>query len=472
MTAVLEAPLRLGRILVVDDNARARQSIADVLGAIGHDVQAVGGAAEALKTLANEIFDVVVTDLQMPGMNGLELMRALTERRIDAQVVMVTAFASVSTAVEAMRIGAFDYIEKPFDAEQLEKLVDRALASGERLGRRPSLSSLAGSELMIGESAVMKSLRQRIAQAAATDETVLIAGESGTGKELVARCLHAAGRRADKALVSLNCPALSPQLMESELFGHERGAFTSADASRVGRFELAEGGTILLDEVTEIELGLQAKLLRVLQEKSYERVGSSVSRKADVRVLATTNRDILAEVNAGRFRADLYYRLAVVPLQVPSLRERRDDVPLLVKHFLSQSAERLGRKTCELDDSARQLLNEYHWPGNVRELENVITRANVLFAERTVKAGDLRPWLIDSGSEGDHTQAELIDHEMKWAGMKLDEMERRLIEATLDHFDGHRAKAADALGIGIRTLSNKLKMYGYGPRTKVFGKVA
>jgi transcriptional regulator with GAF, ATPase, and Fis domain len=260
--------------------------------------------------------------------------------------------------------------------------------------------------------------------------------------------------------------------MESELFGHERGAFTSADAARVGRFELAEGGTILLDEITEIELPLQAKLLRVLQERTIERVGSSQSKQVDVRVLATTNRDILQEVQQGRFRQDLYYRLAVVPIWVPPLRQRREDVPLLVDHFLRASSERLGRGSCLLDGGVRQLLQDYHWPGNVRELENVITRANVLFAERAVHADDIRSWLIDSEPNNEHTTAELLAHEVKWAGMKLDEMERRLIEATLDHYDGHRAKAADALGIGIRTLSNKLRLYGYSPRTKVFGKAA
>ena len=269
-------------------------------------------------------FDVIITDLQMPGMDGLAFIRALAERQVEAQIVMVTAFASVTSAVEAMRYGAFDYIEKPFDVEQLEQLVARALRHGDE-GRPPlercRRGRLPGNRIMIGQSPAMQLLRQRIAQAAPTSETVLITGESGTGKELVARCLHAASRRGGRALVSLNCPALSPQLMESELFGHERGAFTSADAPRVGRFELADGGTILLDEITEIDLPLQAKLLRVLQERTYERVGSSETRRADVRVVATTNRDLRAEVAAGRFRQDLYYRLAVVPIDVPPLRD-------------------------------------------------------------------------------------------------------------------------------------------------------
>jgi DNA-binding NtrC family response regulator len=463
-------PDAVGRVLVVDDNPRARQSMADALLAAGHEVAASGSAVEALKLTDKQAFDIVITDLQMPGMDGLGLIRALAERGHDAQVVMVTAFASVASAVEAMRWGAFDYIEKPFDVEQLEALVARALRHGAKVGRRSSMAAAAPGweSLMVGNSAALRLLKQRIAQAAPTDETVLITGESGTGKELVARCVHAASRRAGRALVSLNCPALSPQLMESELFGHERGAFTSADAPRVGRFELADGGTILLDEITEIEPGLQAKLLRVLQERSYERVGSSQSRPADVRVVATTNRDLRAEVAAGRFRHDLYYRLNVVPIQVPPLRERREDVLLLIDHFRTAAAQRLSRPACELAGDALDLLANYHWPGNVRELENLVTRASVLGQGRIVPADELRMWLLDPT----HTAVDADAAAAITAGMKLEDMERRLIEATLDHFDGHRARAAQALGIGIRTLANKLRLYGYAPRARTFTKGA
>jgi DNA-binding NtrC family response regulator len=467
--AVHPAAELIGRVLVVDDNARARQSMADVLRAAGHEVAACASAVEALRLVDQMPFDVIITDLQMPGMDGLAFIRALGERQVESQIVMVTAFASVSSAVEAMRYGAFDYIEKPFDVEQLEELVARALRHGMKVGRRSSVPAASGSweGIMVGQSATLQLLKQRIAQAAPTDETVLITGESGTGKELVARCLHAASRRSGRALVSLNCPALSPQLMESELFGHERGAFTSADAPRVGRFELAEGGTILLDEISEIDLQLQAKLLRVLQERTYERVGSSESRRADVRVVATTNRNLLAEVAAGRFRQDLYYRLAVVPIETPPLRERLDDVPLLAGHFAAAAAARLGRAECGLGDDALDLLAAYHWPGNIRELENLITRACVLSSGRSIGAGDLRPWLIEPvGAEGAGVGA--AKQGTIAVGTKLDEMERRLIEATLDHVGGHRAKAAQALGIGIRTLTNKLRQYGYAPRAKSF----
>jgi DNA-binding NtrC family response regulator len=467
----------VGRVLVVDDNARARQSMVEVLAAAGHEVAASASAIEALKIVEQTTFDVIITDLQMPGMDGLTFIRTLAERKVETQIVMVTAFASVTSAVEAMRYGAFDYIEKPFDVEQLESLVARALRHGEKVGRRSSVPAqpAAWESILVGNSDALASLRQRIAQAAPTDETVLITGESGTGKELVARCLHAASRRSTRALVSLNCPALSPQLMESELFGHERGAFTSADAPRVGRFELAEGGTILLDEITEIDLPLQAKLLRVLQERTYERVGASDSRRADVRVVATTNRDLQAEVAAGRFRQDLFFRIAVVPVIVPPLRERLDDVPLLVTHFARAAANRLGRHPCDLSTDALDLLCHYHWPGNVRELENLVTRASVLAAGRQVTADDLRLWLIDpTGSTrcaaGD--AAKSAAPETVSVGTRLEDMERRLIEATLEHFGGHRAKAAQALGIGIRTLTNKLRLYGYAPRARSFGKVA
>jgi DNA-binding NtrC family response regulator len=470
-------PELVGRVLVVDDNARARQSMVEVLAAAGHDVAASASAIEALKHVERSTFDVIITDLQMPGMDGLAFIRALAGRKVESQIVMVTAFASVGSAVEAMRYGAFDYIEKPFDVEQLESLVARALRHGDKVGCRSSVPATQADSagIMVGDSPAMRLLQQRSAQAAPTDETVLITGESGTGKELVARRLHAASRRSERAFVGLNCPALSPQLMESELFGHERGAFTSADAPRVGRFELAEGGTILLDEVTEIDLPLQAKLLRVLQERTYERVGASETRRADLRVVATTNRDLQSEVAAGRFRQDLFFRLAVVPIAVPPLRERLEDVPALVEHFVAAAARRLGRPNCELSAAALDLLCHYHWPGNVRELENLVTRASVLASGKNVTADDLRLWLIDPtgvNPSGGHGEAAAHAADAVPLGMRLEDMERRLIEATLEHFGGHRAKAAQALGIGIRTLTNKLRQYGYAPRARSFGKTA
>ena len=466
------APSLTGRVLVVDDHLQARQSIADVLREAGHEVECLASASEALKVLERESFDVVITDLQMPGMSGLEFIHYLQRRPHGAQVLMVTAHASVASAVDAMRHGAFDYIEKPFDVDQIEQLVSRAMQHGRLLDRRQKVQSAGSGRVeMIGASPAMQSLSARIQQIAATAETVLITGESGTGKELVARAVHAASNRAAAPLVSLNCPVLSAHLMESELFGHERGAFTGADSPRTGRFELADGGTILLDEITEIDPSLQAKLLRVLQERTFEKVGSSATREIDVRVIATTNRDLRREVAAGRFREDLYYRLAVVPLAIPPLRERREDVPQLAEHFLLRAAARLERDPCSLEPAALDLLTEYHWPGNVRELENIITRASVLNLGNPIAAEELRDWLLDTpsarGSDRACGEAGVARIE---AGLNLDDMERKLIEATLERFNGHRAKTAEALGIGIRTLSGKLKAYGYAPRTKAFAR--
>jgi DNA-binding NtrC family response regulator len=460
------------QVLVVDDHASAREAVVDVLRQAGYGVAACASAIEALGRLASEPFHVVVTDLQMPGMSGLEFIREIERRHIDVQVLMITAHASIASAVEAMRHGAFDYIEKPFDALELERSVAQAcdryslleVGAASRAARPPRL----GGPTMIGSSPAMLALRQRIAQVAATDETVLICGESGTGKELVAQAIHSASRRAGGPLVSLNCPALSAQLTESELFGHKRGAFTGADTDRTGRFELANGGSILLDEVTEIDLNLQAKLLRVLQERSFERVGASDTTCVDVRVMATTNRDLTVEIAAGRFREDLYYRLAVVPIAIVPLRERTGDVLELADHFLASAAERLQRGPFVLDACARDMLQSYNWPGNVRELQNIVTRACVLNQGQPIRADELRPWLRDCGQADMNTNQAVVDTTDVPIGMTLDEVERRVIVATLERYQGHRAKAAEALGIGLRTLSGKLRAYGYAPREKDF----
>ena len=490
-----------GRVLVVDDHRSARESMVDILRQSGHEVDSCSSAAEALNTIRRKVFDCIVTDLKMPGMNGVEFIVQLEQRRYGAQVVMVTAHASVATAVEAMRHGAFDYIEKPFDIDQLERLTNQAIehkrllnenganAMGSK-GDEPPISSArpandakqSGARLpmgpppMIGSSREMQALRERITCVAPTSETVLITGESGTGKELVAAAIHATSHRGDGPLVSLNCPVLSAQLMESELFGHEKGAFTGADNSRTGRFEMAAGGSILLDEVTEIDLPLQAKLLRVLQERSFERVGSSQTINVDVRVMATSNRDLEIEVAEGRLRQDLYYRLAVVPIHVPPLRQRAEDIPELIEFFRLRSAQRLGREACVFDSSARTLMADYHWPGNVRELENVVTRASVLGNGKPITADDLTRWIaveakaavlqLPTASNDCATQKP----EEIPVGTSLQETERMLIEATLEHFDGHREKTAKALGIGVRTLSGKLRQYGYAPRAKSLSK--
>jgi DNA-binding NtrC family response regulator len=457
-----------GAVLVVDDHQRARDSMADVLRSVGHRVDCCCSAAEALLRVKEQSYDVIITDLRMPGMTGLEFMQALNDRSVDAQMIMVTAHASVAAAVEAMRLGAFDFIEKPFNIEELESLVTRALAHADACDQRSLIPNSQGGEAaMIGTSQPMKTLHAKINQAAPTGETILITGESGVGKELVATAAYAVSDRADAPFVRLNCPALSPHLMESDLFGHVRGSFTSADAPRVGRFELADKGTILLDEVTEIGLPLQAKLLRVLQERKFERVGSSETLSIDVRVIATSNRILRDEVDEGRFREDLYFRLAVVPIHVPPLRERPSDLPLLIEHFCTRAAQRLGREPCQFGADALARLQDYHWPGNVRELENIVTRGCIMFAGRTMSAGDIGDWLIDGASPAPRLAQAGVP-----VGMSLQQMERKLIEATLDQFDGHRVRTAQALGIGVRTLTNKLRAYGYAPREKSYSRAA
>lgn len=495
------------RILIVDDHDNARQSMVDTLCHSGHRVESCSNAAAALRLLKVEQFEIVVSDLRMPGMSGLDLLKEIKSQKKPPSVILITAHGTVTTAVDAMRHGAFDFIEKPFAPDQLESLVQRAILTGKAVSQQAGVHA---DELLIGDSPQMQVLRQRLSAVAQTDETVLIVGESGTGKELIAKTLHRESRRADEVFVALNCPALSPQLMESELFGHEKGAYTGADSERIGRFELANRGTLLLDEVSEIAPTLQAKLLRVLQERSFERVGCNITRPVDVRVIACTNRQLGNCVREGSFREDLFFRLAVLPIQVPPLRERPSDIPMLCEHFLDSAAARLERTPCRLDTSAARLVCEYRWPGNVRELQNLMTRGTVLSQGETITADQLRDWIGADGSSSDcpsddahnntvpagmiaiprqeprqdsqqkqdsqqqdsqqleigRTEVIEISPEGVTVGMSLGEMERRLIEATLQRYDGHREKTSRALGIGVRTLNNKLRAYGYAPRAR------
>jgi len=444
------------RICVVDDNEMMRDSLAATLASVGHAVTTFD-SAEAMLAAAGENFDLVVTDLKMPRMDGIAMLRSLRQAGVETPVILMTAFGTIDTAVQAMRLGAYDYITKPFDGEKILALADRALTHG-RLQRenevlRAELSDSVRPAKLVGVSAALRGISKRIALVANSQATVLIQGESGTGKEVVARAIHAGGRRREKPLLAVNCAALSKGLLESELFGHEKGAFTGADKLRRGRFELADGGTLLLDEISEMPLALQAKLLRVLQERTFERVGSSITRKVDVRVIVTTNRQLKQWVAENKFRADLYYRLNVVPIVVTPLRQRRDDIALLAEHFNRQVARREGREPKTLDRSALEALNRYSWPGNVRELENIVERANVLTEGSTIRAQTISAWLEGESAAG----AEAIGPDAD--GCLLAEMERRLILGTLERFGGHRARTAGALGIGVRTLGMKLKRY-------------
>jgi two-component system, NtrC family, response regulator HydG len=447
----------MARVCVVDDEELMRDSVATILKRQGHSVEAFDDPYDALEVARGGSFDLVVTDLKMPGMTGVDLLRGIRTAGCDTATILMTAFGTVNNAVEAMKMGAFDYIEKPFQAEQLCKMVERACQvrqlQSENETLRASLRDNEPPRELIGGSAAMRLVREQIARVAGSDATVLIQGESGTGKELVARAIHVASPRLARPMLCVNCAALSNTLLESELFGHEKGAFTGADRARKGRFELAEDASLLLDEISEIPLSLQAKLLRVLQEREFERVGSSVTRRTNTRVIATTNRDMMDWVSKNRFRQDLYYRLSVLPIVLPSLREHADDIEEMVEYFLDRRAQRTGSRVQGVTSDTIDLLKSYTWPGNVRELENLIERACVLCDDDQIHAEVLEPWLRSAAGGTAPLPASLRP------GHLLADAERHLVERTLKQFEGHREKTARALGIGLRTLSLKLKRW-------------
>ena len=446
-------------ICVIDDQAMMRDSLEATLTANDHKVFAYGNAQEALTMNKQQSFDAVLTDLRMPGLDGVSVLRELRRLGIDVPVVLMTAYASVPTAVEAMKLGAFDYIQKPFNAEEIEIVIERALRERSLVRdnevMRREIEDLNRHRELIGQSAAMLPVLEKVQRLAQSSATVLITGESGTGKELIARAIHVASPRAGQPMLCVNCAALPAALLESELFGHEKGAFTGADRLRKGRFELADGGTLLLDEVSEIAPPLQAKLLRVLQEREFERVGSSVTRRVDVRVIATTNRDLREWAAKARFREDLFYRLSVLPIEVPPLRERREDIPLLMDHFVGQIAAREARQRPKFATDALRLLQEYSWPGNVRELQNFCERVGVLEAGREVTPTVISP-LLNGPIKAASAPAEGLQYR---DGQILNDAERTLILHTLERFSGHREKTARALGIGLRTLGLKLKKW-------------
>jgi two-component system response regulator HydG len=444
----------MARILVVDDQEMIRDSLAATLVREGHEVIAAGdGPAAVSKLSSGTRFDLLISDMKMPKMTGIELLAEAKRLRPDMPVVLMTAFATVSTAVEAMKLGAYDYIQKPFDGEEIKLLVDRTLEHNRLIRENQALRTMTemnSARPLIGNSPVMQEVKKRIELVAQSSATVLIRGESGTGKEVVARGIHAASARKERPLLAVNCAALSENLLESELFGHEKGAFTGADRLRRGRFELADGGSLLLDEISEIPPALQAKLLRVLQESTFERVGSSVSQQVDVRVIATTNRDLEKSVEEGKFRQDLFYRLNVVPVEIPPLRDRTEDIPELCRHFLHSVAKRESKPFRHVESEALRLLQRYNWPGNVRELQNIVERASVLETEPGVlRAALIEPWLKSKPM----ASAEAL------AGKPLADIEKQVILSTLEQFKGHRIKTASALGIGVRTLGIKLKKW-------------
>jgi len=442
--------------LVADDEAGMRESVARALRREGFQVTAVEDGAAALDALRRAPVDLLVADLRMPGLDGLELLRAAKLVAPDTEVVVLSGHATVEEAVEAMKEGAYDFLTKPFDRAPLVRVARQAVErrrlvlENRRLQRR--LADLAGAEELVGRSPQIQEVLRLVKQVAPTTTTVLIQGESGTGKELVARAIHQLSPRRERPFVRVNCAALPDTLLESELFGHEKGAFTGAVARRQGRFEVADGGTLLLDEIGDLSAVAQAKVLRVLQEGEFEPVGASRTVRVDVRVLAATNQDLTRLVGEKRFREDLYYRLHVISVTVPPLRERREDVTLLAQHFLQRFAARNHRTLEGFTEAALARLADYAWPGNVRELEHAVERAVVLAQGPFVDVGDL-PEAVGQAEPSSRVVPIPI-------GMPLEEVEQRLIEETLRQTKGDKELAAKLLGIASRTIYRKLKERG------------
>ena len=383
----------MASILVVDDEPGVRSSVSGVLRDEGFDVDTADTGEECLEKANGAAYDVIVLDIWLPGLDGLTTLQRLRERQIDSQVVIISGHGNIESAVRAIKAGAFDFIEKPLSLEKTVLVVRNALRQrdleAENKVLRAKVDSQQPSTTMVGESQAMKHLREQVSQAAPTNARVLILGENGTGKELVARTIHQSSRRKSGPFVEVNCAAIPEELIESELFGHARGAFTGAVADKPGRFEQANAGTIFLDEIADMSLKTQAKVLRVLQEQVMERVGGTQRIKVDVRVLAATNKDLTAEIRAGRFREDLFFRLNVIPIFVPALRDRQQDIPMLAEHFMALVAQEHGRKPKRLAPEAAARLQQYGWPGNVRELRNVIERVNIMVGGDTITAQDL-----------------------------------------------------------------------------------
>jgi len=441
-------------LLVVEDVASEREILCEHLAVAGYHVVAARDAREALEKFQNETIDLVISDLRLPDRSGVEIMQAVKDIDPRVPVIIITAYGSIEGAVEAMRRDAYSYLTKPLDVEQLKMDIARALQNrvlaDEVQQLREQLRNRYRFEGIVGNSKQMQEVLSQVARVAPTRATVLITGDTGTGKELIARAIHFNSPRAGKPFVAVACGAIPQTLMESELFGHERGAFTGADRLRVGRFEQADGGTILLDEIHTLPFAAQAKLLRVLQERSFERVGSSQPMTVDIRVIAATNQNLEPAVAHGEFRRDLFYRLNVIQIRLPSLLERKDDVPYLIEHFTRKFADQNKKGVTGVTEEAMRLLVRYSWPGNVRELENAIEHAVVLARGDAVTPEDLPL----------HIRQNTVSTDKLQIGMTLAELERVAILETLKLHGGNKTRTAAALGIGLRTLHTKLKEYG------------
>ncbi len=442
------------RILAVDDEQATCEALAEMLGLWGHKVETANDGNEAVRKAIEFHPDVVLSDLAMPETDGLWLLRTLREEMPDCPVIFLTGRATVDAAVEAIREGAYDFIEKPLDSARLKTCIDRALEKKETMrevqGLRRRLKQLGSSEF-IGQSAAMRRVFELIQKVAPAKASVAITGESGTGKEMVARSVHNLSSRRDKPFIAVNCASIPATLMESEIFGHERGAFTGADQRRPGVFELAHGGTLFLDEVGEIPIELQAKLLRVLEEGRLRRLGGKVEIEVDVRVLCATNRDLRSEIKNGRFREDLFFRLNVFQIGLPPLRERREDVPLLVQYFVEKFNSDSGKRVAGVHPDALELLKNHDWPGNIRELRNSVERAVILCDGELITREHLPP---DMAARGPERQSFRLPF-----GLTLDTVEKEYILGSLQRNGGNKARTAEILGVSEKTLYNKLNRY-------------
>ncbi len=454
----------MAEILIVDDEKLVRDFLSETLSQSGHTVRTAENGEDGLKEISEREYDLVFTDVKMPAMSGIDLLKAVKQNSPFTSVVVITAYGTVADAVEAMKLGAFDYLPKPCSPEHLEVTAKKALEYRRLLLENSQLKKeLSGQfENIIGKTSAMKKVFDLISSVAPSRATVMIIGESGTGKELIARAVHYNSTRKEGPFIRVNCAALPEGLVESELFGHEKGAFTGALRQTRGRFELADGGTLLLDEISEIPTGLQAKLLRVLQEREFERVGSGFTLKVDVRLVATTNRNLLEEVKKGRFREDLYYRLNVVRVEMPPLRGRKEDIPLLAAFFMQRFAEENGKKVNSISAKALSLLIDYPWPGNVRELENFIERAVVVAQSNVLLPTDFPKELLLGHP--------LSTDDRLRPGMTVYDSEKVLILKTLEAMDGNKTRAAEMLGVSSRTLRNKLQEYGLRDVEKLEGE--
>ncbi len=458
--------MKNAKILIADDHELSRENLAEVLKNCGYEVKAVEDGRQARDAVLEDKYDIVITDLKMPYVDGLQLLEYIHEINYESIVIIITGHGTINTAVAAMKLGAFDYITKPLRDDLVALAVERALSfaklRNENLALRRNLKKKYDFDKMIGYSDGMKKVFDTIEKVATSDSTVMIYGESGTGKELVARAIHFNSERSDASLVAVNCGAIPEELLESELFGHEKGAFTGAIRSRIGRFELANGGTIFLDEIGDMSPALQVKVLRVLQEKQFERIGGVKTLQVDVRIIAATNQDLEKAIEEKRFREDLFYRINVIPVNIPPLRERKVDIPILANHFLRKFNKLKRRAVNEISAVAMECLLKYPWPGNVRELENLIEMLVVLKEDGTIDASDLPDKIAVSCAQiQSRNDIEITDDGID-LNLLIDNFERDLLSRALEKAGGAKNKAAKLLNLNRTTFVEKLKRFKIG----------